>query len=272
MKFPTLFSLAFILIFPAVMCAQNSVEGSWKGEWSNNIGHYFTFELTLKQGGTNTVEGAFTWTIVESPYTDEKPKLGMTAVEYVRGQFDPKSRKLSLTGYKKEDPNRIIGLDYYTLTLTENGRILEGPTRNNNTWKGVFYGVKIVPKQDIVPTRTSTDKLEGREVVTTAEIETDADTLSLLIWDNSKEDGDIISLNINGVWILREHTVSLKKLNIPLILSPGKNQLILHAENLGRIPPNTAAITVMQGDKPVETLILNSDMGKSEAIEIEFNP
>jgi len=87
------------------------------------------------------------------------------------------------------------------------------------------------------------------------------------IWDNEKEDGDIASISLNGEVVLSNHLVTLKKYPFLISLQPGKNVLVLHAENLGKRPPNTAAITIHYDGK-IQTVVLNSDKTTSQAIEI----
>jgi hypothetical protein len=47
----------------------------------------------------------------------------------------------------------------------------------------------------------------------------------------------------------------------------GKNFLLLHADDMGRQPPATIALSYMYKGKK-ETIVLNSDTVKSEVIEI----
>ena len=62
-------------------------------------------------------------------------KLGLTAKEYVKGTFDPAKNEYYLTGYKKDDPNLIIGIDTYRLKVDEYENI-GGTTKANGSWKG----------------------------------------------------------------------------------------------------------------------------------------
>jgi hypothetical protein len=93
--------------------------------------------------------------------------------------------------------------------------------------------------------------------------------IELKIWDNNLVDGDIISLSLNGNWVLKEHTVTKGKKKLFLQLTEKENVLVLFAENLGKVPPNTAAIIVDDGQNE-QKIILNSDKGKSEAIKINL--
>lgn len=65
------------------------------------------------------------------------------------------------------------------------------------------------------------------------------------VWDEEVEDGDTISLFLNGEWLLKEHALKSKKTIIKTRLKDGDaNHLIFYAHNEGRKPPNTAAIAI----------------------------
>ena len=108
--------------------------------------------------------------------------------------------------------------------------------------------------------------LQGRTVEFTKTITIKGDHLELFVNDAQQEDGDIISLNLNGEWIVRGLSVTKAgaKINIPL---PHKeNYLVMHAENLGSIPPNTVSMQLNDGSQ-VHQITLNSDAGKSQGIK-----
>lgn len=242
--------------------------GIWEGEWSNEQGHYYTFVLELEETDAQKIKGAFTWKLIKSPRDYEQKKLGLTAKEFVEGEYDPETKKLSLTGTSKDDPHWIIGIDVYDLTLSKNKQILNGKTEHYGDWKGYFYGARTQLKQEQEVLLEDTTKLAGREIVTTDEFEVSQTELKIQVWDNKKVDGDIISLNLNGEWIVRNFTVVKEPKEFVLNLNKGINYLILHAENLGEIYPNTAAIKIFENGIEIKQLILNSNMGKSEAIKI----
>ena len=63
------------------------------------------------------------------------------------------------------------------------------------------------------------------------------------IWDDEKIDGDTLSINFNGKWILKDyHLIKEKKTLLLPLKKNQENEIIFHAENLGRQPPNTAAV------------------------------
>ena len=93
-------------------------------------------------------------------------------------------------------------------------------------------------------------------------------TAKITVWDNVREDGDIISLSLNGEWIIRNLEVQKCETTFTIDLPHEENFLIMKAENLGTSPPNTAAFLISSGDFNKQ-IILNSDMGKSEMIVLK---
>ena len=111
------------------------------------------------------------------------------------------------------------------------------------------------------------DEVMKRKVVSSKEWTVKKNKVVLQVWDNNKEDGDIISLKFNDKWILTNFLLKKEKHTIPITLNKKENQLLLFAENLGSIIPNTAAISI-DDNILVRTFILNSDMSKSETVKI----
>ncbi len=109
-------------------------------------------------------------------------------------------------------------------------------------------------------------ELASREIVTKKELKSADSQVRIRVYDESIIDGDVISLNWNGEWVTRYYRVAKMPKEIVLDLHPGENTLVMFAENLGRYPPNTASISVQRAGK-TEVFVLNSDMGKSEAIK-----
>jgi len=101
-------------------------------------------------------------------------------------------------------------------------------------------------------------------------IKVDSVKINVALYDHMIEDGDIISLNFNGDWIVEKMKLTAKKKHLKLQLNEeGKNYFILHAENIGRRPPNTMAVEYFyRGQR--KQIILKSDLNKSEMIEIEY--
>lgn len=129
--------------------------------------------------------------------------------------------------------------------------------------------VKLEKQTDslIAMKKIKTQELSKRKITGDKEHSVSNEKIRLQIWDNNKEDGDIISLKLNDNWILTNFSLKKEKYTIDVELRGNENQLVLFAENLGSIPPNTAAISIDDG-KEEKTIILNSDLNKSERIKL----
>ena len=121
----------------------------FKGNWTKLETTYdFKFDLYIQFTSGNQVKGVFHWEVMNYDENLEwskeyyREKIGDAAKEYVRGTYNPKTKQYILKGYKKDDPNLIIGLDLYRLKENENGDI-DGDSKTNNTWKGRVNGKRI---------------------------------------------------------------------------------------------------------------------------------
>ena len=114
-------------------------------------------------------------------------------------------------------------------------------------------------------------KLKDRDIqMSTRRIKVDSLRFEVSLYDHMIEDGDIISLNFNGDWIVEKMPLTSEKKKLKLMLNEeGKNFFILHAENVGRRPPNTMAVDYFYRGRKHQ-IILKSDLNVSEMIEIEY--
>ena len=117
-----------------------------------------------------------------------------------------------------------------------------------------------------VPT-TPAIKPEVRRVSVKKQMTVAVSEVNLEIYDNDQEDGDVVSIMLNGRWISQNVSVRKKPRVLRIPLNQGDNTLTLHAVNLGNVPPNTAAVRIIYGEDS-QVVILNADMSSSEAIKI----
>lgn len=103
----------------------------------------------------------------------------------------------------------------------------------------------------------------------TKELEVDNNQLRLEIYDNGQIDYDSVSLFLNNKLILGKSLLNHKAIRLTIELDPNLefNELSMLAENLGMIPPNTAALIIYDGKIRYETL-LTSDFSKSATIKL----
>lgn len=113
--------------------------GNWKCNWSSTSGYLFTGDVTLVAKEDGELTGQIVWTMKRSSREEEKAKLGMIGTEYIRGSYNFKTRIIELEGYKKDDPNNVIGLDHYRVLFAPNGACLGGLTENHGNWAAAFF-------------------------------------------------------------------------------------------------------------------------------------
>ncbi|MFD1292907.1 hypothetical protein ACFQ5N_03570 [Lutibacter holmesii] len=93
----------------------------------------------------------------------------------------------------------------------------------------------------------------------------------LEIWDNGKEDGDLISLTFNKKTVFRKYAVKKEKRIVELDLIEGENLVEILANNNGTIPPNTAKVILKDGEVQ-HTISTSLESGKSSKINIIYKP
>lgn len=100
-------------------------------------------------------------------------------------------------------------------------------------------------------------------------IDIENSSIKLEVYDNGSIDYDSVSLLLNDKVILPKAMLTHRsiKLTINLDESLEYNELGMFAENLGMIPPNTAALIIRDGNKKYE-LTLNSDFSKNAIIQL----
>jgi len=112
------------------------------------------------------------------------------------------------------------------------------------------------------------DTFDGRKLNYVNEMSVSSNKISINIWDHSRKDGDIVSIYLNGVAIISKYSLEYYKKKIELTLDSSKpNDLFLYANNLGKYPPNTVSIEILDGTTS-ENIVLNSDLKSCEAVLI----
>jgi hypothetical protein len=129
----------------------------------------------------------------------------------------------------------------------------------------------IVPKEEktIVAKSISTnqEKFTSRQNKLQMVIPVTASAIELRFYDNASIDGDSIALFLNG-HVLKEHILlggepQIIKINADDLQED--NELVLVAENLGSIPPNTSYLVAVVGKKQYEARLF-ADEGSSALI------
>jgi hypothetical protein len=118
-------------------------------------------------------------------------------------------------------------------------------------------------------TKSLANRFKSRQTIVTNEIKVASDSVRISFYDNGDIDGDSISVFLNGNPVLEKQMISAKALTVYVKLDPTKefNDLAMFAENLGRIPPNTALMVVYDGETPQE-VFLTSNLSQNGSVRL----
>lgn len=180
-----------------------------------------------------------------------------------------------LTGSKKDKQKEIKSSEWEETNLTNNNISIKSEIVSteksslikDSTNKGNFT------EKNIIPVSILTERaFNNRKKDYTQTIDVENTSIQLEVYDNGTIDYDSVSLLLNGKLILPKTMLTHKsvKLTIQLDEKLDYNELGMFAENLGLIPPNTAALIIRDGSKKYE-VILNSDFNKNAVIQLRTN-
>ena len=113
--------------------------------------------------------------------------------------------------------------------------------------------------------------LEKRNNELVKEITVDHDSISVTLYDNGIIDGDSITLIYNDKILTTHQLLTEKPLTFFIKIAPGnsRNELVMYAENLGSIPPNTALMIIYDGTKRYE-LNINSTKNSNGSVSFKL--
>ena len=94
-----------------------------------------------------------------------------------------------------------------------------------------------------------------------AEIPLTGDSIELRFYDNAEIDGDSISLFLNNKLIFQHIRLTAVAYSIKLPVNDlnETNELVMVAENLGEIPPNTSYMLAIVNDKRYEAMLKSTE-------------
>jgi len=108
------------------------------------------------------------------------------------------------------------------------------------------------------------------EVVKTITVNTSQ--IRIELYDNGEIDHDTVTVLINGKLLLYRKMLTDRPLTLEFSALPGMEyELVMYADNLGDIPPNTALMMVTAGSRKIETFLSSSEQ-KSAAVRFIYKP
>ncbi|MEO6540012.1 MAG: hypothetical protein ABIN74_03430, partial [Ferruginibacter sp.] len=93
------------------------------------------------------------------------------------------------------------------------------------------------------------------------------------VYDNALIDGDTVSIFYNDKLLLTHKLLSEKAIEINLELDEKQthHEIVLFAENLGSIPPNTALVVITAGEKRYE-LFASASLEENAVLVFDYRP
>lgn len=239
-----------------------------------NNGKISGYAFTDEQGDEETksiIEGVYnsknnTIIFTETQKLLTKSRNGFENSCYLNGAITLKlSEKVStikgtfteLTPAGKKCLNGVISI----ISLDSYNRLKKKIAQEKLIAKKIKKETPTKTNKSVLPSFNSNEKLtiKDDEEIT---IFWNSTTFKLDVWDDVKEDGDEITIELNDEIILKEFVLKNKKEQIELLLKKGKNKLVITANNTGLIANNTARVDLFD-NKIKHQIITQLQLNKS---------
>lgn len=129
-----------------------------------------------------------------------------------------------------------------------------------------------VEQNDTLALLQATVHLQPREKQVVKTVTVNNADIKIELYDNAEIDHDTVTVLINDKLLLYRRMLTDKPLTIHFIALPNvPYELVMYADNLGDIPPNTALMMVTSGSQKFE-VFLSSTEEKSAAVHLLYKP
>ena len=246
----------------------------------SNVNNCFQIhKLTyFKQGNTETMEG--NW--IPAPNQQGNCGRGTTFLSKrtlinsypnAANKINSKSGEISGNSSAHSKKENIITSPFKPRVKSEKTeKTIESKSESDNTEIGTVNLGDIdnsnSSSDDELNSADATKKLGARKSTLLKKIEVNSKTIKVDLYDNGEIDGDSISLFFNGKLLLSNKRLTDKAISLTLNIDDNleTNDLVMYAENLGTIPPNSALMVVTDGPNRYEIRII-SDLKRSGEIQ-----
>jgi hypothetical protein len=119
-----------------------------------------------------------------------------------------------------------------------------------------------------IPAPIAAVDLSKRKIETIRTVEISQDSLVFSLYDNGTVDGDTVSVLLNGNVIMPRVGLLESAINKTIYLTPEMGDsisVIMYAENLGSIPPNTGLLVIREA-KRIYEIRFSGDLNKNSKI------
>ena len=153
-----------------------------------------------------------------------------------------------------------------TIVVTSSTAAKDPEPKKGNQFAEQVPSARVTPVSPVIIKPAA--QLAARKIETLQTISFAADSIVLSLYDNGQVDGDTVSLVLNGQIIIPKRGLTEKAITYTIYTQPSLGdslQLIMYAENLGSIPPNTGLLVVVEGGNRHEVRF-SGDLQRNSAI------
>ncbi|MBS1668432.1 MAG: hypothetical protein JST58_13735 [Bacteroidetes bacterium] len=277
------FHVILFLLSPIFLLAED-LSGIWKGVLTQGPGGcYPTYFLEIQMNfSDNNISGK----VYDYYDTSKFVKLSFT------GKYNPLTHRLVLIEQKALqtqipiDCVPCIKTYFLTYSKKDGEEILEGEMKGYTAEKQkacppgkiVLKKAKMadfpvdIDQSEQLEAIQQTIHLQPRSIELKETIEIDSPKVQLDFFDDGIIDNDTITVFVNNKLLLYRQCLTEKPLTLFFNAFPGTEyELLMYADNLGSIPPNTALMTVRAGSQKME-VYLTSNEQKSAGVKFIYNP
>jgi hypothetical protein len=276
----------FVLLLSALAgcCRAEDLNGIWKGVLTQGPGgcypRYF-LELQINFANDRITGRAY-------DYYDKAHYVKMNFT----GRYNPQTHRLVLI------ENRVLQADIpadcqpcmktYDLNYSKKGDLEE----LTGDWKGVYSDKQLVcppgkiqlkktmvsdfpvdiDQSDTLAALQETLHLQPREKTLVKTVTVSSPDVKIELYDNAEIDHDTVTVLINDKLLLYRQMLTDKPLTLHFNAFPGTPyELVMYADNLGEIPPNTALMMVTAGSQKIEVFLSSSERN-SATVRFVYKP
>jgi hypothetical protein len=276
----------FALLFSASLLPARAedLNGIWKGTLTQSPGGcYASYSLELQINFSND-------RITGRAY-DYYDKAHFVKMSFT-GRYNAKTHRLVIIEdrvLEAEIPADCLPcIKTYDLNYSKTGELEE----LSGDWKGLYSEKHLicppgkirlkkastsdfptdVDQNDTLAMLQATLHLQPREKEVVKTVTINSADVKIELYDNAEIDHDTVTVLINGKILLYRKMLTDRPLTVHFNALPGAEyELVMYADNLGDIPPNTALMLVTSGSQKFE-VFLSSTEEKSAAVRFVYKP
>jgi hypothetical protein len=222
--------------------AKQKVEETKPDDVKNNT----TNKQTISDNATAQTEKK---TVKENPVADIKSNITKEQADQSSLQQQKADEKKEMSAEKNNEAKMVATVD---TKLPAPNTIQKQPEPKSTN-------MLTVKKPSI------TELLAAREIQNIQTVEFTTDSLRLELYDNGTIDGDSVSVIVNGKVVMEHQLLTGKAIPKTVYADGDSLKVVMFAENLGSIAPNTGLLIVYDGKKRYE-ITFSGDLKKNSAI------